>query len=119
VILRNASQMSLVAASTEVNQADLALMRRMDEMNPKTGAAWTLTEAYAGPHDFLGSGFYDDLGNLKKGLSTFASNWFEVQAVADLFVATPFAMTSLLNQYGPSLDLLRNQVESAESTSKQ
>jgi len=71
-------------------------------------------EAYAGPHDFLGSAFYDDLGNLKTGLSTFQKNWFEIQTVIDLGIATPFALTALLNQYGLSTDLIDSEVDAAK-----
>ena len=52
-------------------------------------------EAYAGPHDFLNSGYwYDSMGNIKR-MSAFARGFGEVLNFANLAVATPFVAASV------------------------
>ncbi len=52
-------------------------------------------EAYAGPHDYLNSGYwYDSMGNIKR-MSAFARGFGEVLNVANLVVATPFVAASV------------------------
>ncbi len=63
--------------------------------------AWLdlVQEAYAGPHDFLNSGYwYDSMGNIKQ-LSGFARGFGEVLNFANLAVATPFVVASVTPAY--------------------
>ena len=56
-------------------------------------------EAYAGPHDFLNSGYwYDSVGNIKR-LSGFAKGFGEFLNFANLAVATPFVAASVTPAY--------------------
>ena len=56
-------------------------------------------EAYAGPHDFLNSGYwYDSMGNIKQ-LSGFAKGFGEALNFANLAVATPFVAASVIPAY--------------------
>jgi filamentous hemagglutinin len=73
-----------------------------------------LLESFAGTHDFLGSGFYDQQGNLQANLTSFQRKWFEMQTIVDIPIAAPFAVSTLLNQYGVNIDILKNQINNAE-----
>ncbi|MGC8213195.1 hypothetical protein [Ralstonia pseudosolanacearum] len=69
-----------------------------------------LLESFAGPHDFLGSlTAYDQLGNLKEGMSSFQRTLFEIQTDIDIPIAAPFAGTTVLNQYGIDWSTFKNQ----------
>ncbi len=68
-------------------------------------------ESFAGPHDYLGSlTAYDNLGNLKEGMTSFERTLFEIQTDIDIPLAAPFAATTLLNQYGIDWSIFRNQI---------
>lgn len=69
-----------------------------------------LLEAFSGPHDYLGSlTAYDRLGNLKEGMTSFQRMMFEIQTDIDIPLAAPFAVVTLLNQYGIDWSIFRNQ----------
>ncbi|WP_316152108.1 hypothetical protein [Cupriavidus sp. BIC8F] len=69
-----------------------------------------LLEAFAGPHDYLGSlTAYDNLGNLKEGMTSFQRMMFEIQTDIDIPLVAPFAAVTLLNQYGIDWSIFRNQ----------
>ncbi|WP_420992502.1 hypothetical protein ACKI2N_029590 [Cupriavidus sp. 30B13] len=69
-------------------------------------------ESFAGPHDYLGSLMaYDNLGNLKQGMTSFQRMMFEIQTDIDIPLAAPFAAVTLLNQYGIDWSTFRNQAQ--------
>ncbi|SPK73985.1 Filamentous hemagglutinin, N-terminal:Adhesin HecA 20-residue repeat x2 [Cupriavidus taiwanensis] len=76
-----------------------------------------LLEAFAGPHDYLGSlTAYDRLGNLKEGMTSFQRMMFEIQTDIDIPLAAPFAAVTLLNQYGIDWSIFRNQTQQSKDS---
>lgn len=72
-------------------------------------------ESFAGPHDYLGSlTAYDQLGNLKEGMTAFQRMMFEIQTDIDIPLAAPFAGVTLLNQYGIDWSVFRNQTQKSK-----
>ena len=67
-------------------------------------------EAYGGPHDFIGgtlSGFYDEQGNAKRGLTPAQNFMYETWTGIALVPATPFALSEALPpQAWKALDIL-------------
>lgn len=59
-----------------------------------------LVEAYAGPHDWLNSGFWYDAatGNIRQGISTAGIVFGEAMNLANVVVATPFVAGSVVRQ---------------------
>ncbi|MFY3707480.1 hypothetical protein ACOTD8_28255, partial [Achromobacter dolens] len=56
-------------------------------------------EAYGGSHDFIGgtlSGFYDEQGNAKRGLTPLQKGMYETWTGIALVPATPFALSEAL-----------------------
>ncbi|MGO4814134.1 hemagglutinin, partial [Cupriavidus sp. 2MCAB6] len=73
-------------------------------------------ESFAGPHDYLGSlTAYDQLGNLKEGMTSFQRMMFEIQTDIDIPLAAPFAGVTLLNQYGIDWSVFRNQSQQSKN----
>ena len=63
-----------------------------------------LVEAYAGPHDYLNSGYwYAADGNIRVGLSAFERGFGEVLNAANVVVATPLVAASVTPDYIYSL----------------
>lgn len=60
-----------------------------------------LVEAYAGPHDYLNSGFWYDSanGNIRQGISTFGKYAGEALNAANVAFSTPFVAASVMPQY--------------------
>lgn len=67
-------------------------------------------EAYGGSHDFIGgtlSGFYDEQGNAKRGLTPLQKGMYETWTGIALVPATPFALSEALPpQAWKALDIL-------------
>jgi hypothetical protein len=57
-----------------------------------------LVESYAGPHDYLNSGFWYDAatGNIRSGISTFGGYFGEALNGVNVIVATPFVIASVV-----------------------
>ena len=56
-------------------------------------------ENFGGSHDFISgtlSGYYDEMGNARRGLSKTQENLYEVWAALALLPAAPFAMSEAL-----------------------
>ncbi|NSX06945.1 hemagglutinin, partial [Cupriavidus gilardii] len=74
-----------------------------------------LMESFACPHDYMGSVFaYDSVGNLKEGMTMVQRALFEAQTNIDIPLSAPFALTTLLNQYGIDISSFRSQAEGSE-----
>jgi hypothetical protein len=59
-----------------------------------------LVEAYAGPHDYLNSGYwYDSMGNIKTGLSMLERGFGEALNYVNVAVATPIVLASVTPSY--------------------
>jgi RHS repeat-associated protein len=59
-----------------------------------------LVEAYAGPHDYLNSGYwYNSVGNIKTGLSSLQQTFGEALNYANVAVAKPFGAASVIPSY--------------------
>ena len=55
-----------------------------------------LVEAYAGPHDYLNSGYwYDSMGNIRTGMSLLERGIGEALNYVNVLVATPFVLSSV------------------------
>ncbi|WP_241136106.1 hypothetical protein, partial [Achromobacter xylosoxidans] len=67
-------------------------------------------EAYGGSHDFIGgtlSGFYDQEGNARRGLTSFQKGMYDTWTGIALLPATPFALSEALPpQAWKALDML-------------
>ncbi|MFY3560945.1 hypothetical protein ACOTI4_05360, partial [Achromobacter xylosoxidans] len=67
-------------------------------------------EAYGGSHDFIGgtlSGFYDEQGNARRGLTPLQKGMYETWTGIALVPATPFALSEALPpQAWRALDIL-------------
>uniref|UniRef100_UPI00050A1B81 hypothetical protein n=1 Tax=Piscirickettsia salmonis TaxID=1238 RepID=UPI00050A1B81 len=67
-------------------------------------------EAYGGSHDFIGgtlSGFYDQQGNARRGLTPLQKGMYETWTGIALVPATPFALSEALPpQAWKALDIL-------------
>lgn len=60
-----------------------------------------VVEAYGGPHDFLNSGYwYDDVGDIRRGMSNFSRGFGELLNYTNVVVATPFVAASVGLIYG-------------------
>ena len=63
-----------------------------------------MVEAYAGPHDYLNSGFwYNSSGNIRQGISTAGRYFGESLNAVNVIVATPFAAASTVQPHTHSL----------------
>jgi filamentous hemagglutinin len=59
-----------------------------------------LVEAYAGPHDYLNSGFwYDSMGNIKTSMSMLERGFGEALNYVNVITATPFVAASVTPSY--------------------
>lgn len=66
-----------------------------------------LVESYAGPHDWLNSGYwYDAAGNIKQGLSGFQRGFGEVLNYANVVPASVFVAGSWAQPYTSNIQAL-------------
>ena len=66
---------------------------------PSGGLVDQIIEAYGGTHDFIGGelpGYYDELGNTRRGMSSAEKTGQNVWSAAAIVPATPFAAATIL-----------------------